>query len=81
MRKDPKENGENPSSEKTDKTSNTENIIEDACKLRFRWTQACHQDDQQLQISQGEEPNKNQERWCKDAMVWALDEWYDQATH
>ena len=35
MRKGPKENDENPSSEKTGKTSNTENIIEDACELRF----------------------------------------------
>ena len=48
MRKGPKENGENPSSDKTGKTSNTENIIEDACKLRFRLTQACHQDDHKL---------------------------------
>ena len=36
MRKGPKENGENPSLDKTGKTSNTENIIEDACELRFR---------------------------------------------
>ena len=35
MRKGPKENGENPSSEKTGKTTNTENIIEDACELHF----------------------------------------------
>ena len=35
MRKGPKENGENPSSDKTGKTSNTENIIEDASELRF----------------------------------------------
>ena len=35
MRKGPQENGENPSLDKTGKTSNTENIIEDACELRF----------------------------------------------
>ena len=74
MRKGPKENDENPSSDKTGKTSNTENIIEDACKLRFRWTQACHQDDHKLQISQGEEPNKNQK---DDARM----QWFELSTN
>ena len=58
MRKGPLENGENPSLKETSKTSNTENAIEEACELRFRWTRACPEDDHKLQISQGEQQTR-----------------------
>ena len=48
MRKGPKENGENPSSEKIGKTSNTENAIEEAYEIRFQSTRACHRDNHKL---------------------------------
>ena len=62
MRKVPKENGENPSSNKTGKNYNTENAIEEACELRFDELELVIK----MTISSKTHKEKNQTRTNKD---------------